>query len=136
MTPENFENLSPRSTGQALPGWSLEVSPDRAGLYSSTYQTKTNGERSERRAHLAVTGQPAIWPSAAASTTIGRVQTSAYNVLIDKRLRSQRPLLDLEHRYSTDVGYNLGGQDRVSAAARGKAEGRSRTRPIAPSSTR
>jgi hypothetical protein len=120
-TPQNLGNIA-KVDGDNLPQWKIEIDQVE-GLYQLDYYTKPDGEK--------ITAEHTVKVPVAGTVELGRrfndnfevVQTSAYNILYDKRL----PLvsihyMNIEERYSGSVGKKFDGH-AVSVAVRGKAKG-------------
>jgi hypothetical protein len=123
ITPKNFDNLT-KVSQENMPQWEVQAGQVE-GYYNLTYVTKTNGERLSETHEVKV---PLI-----GETAIGRrfddhfqvIQTSAYNILVDKRL----PLLsvhylNVEDRYKGDLTFAFGKNKRkkISISGTGKAK--------------
>ncbi len=121
VKPENFENLSTVKK-DAMPSWLLSLSQTE-GYYNMTHRTEFGGKK--------VSTEHLFRTPVAGSIEVGRrfsdnwdvLQTSAYNILYDKRM----PLLsvhylNVEQRYSADLGTNIGNTS-ISVSARNEAKG-------------
>lgn len=121
-TPENFDNLA-KVDQKNKPLMRLDLTQED-GFYNFAYRTELSGKK--------VSVEHAFTVPVAGTVALGRrfndnwdvIQTSAYNVLYDKRL----PLLsvhymNIEQRYKADASYNFKGHV-VGVGARGKAEGK------------
>jgi hypothetical protein len=121
VKPEKFDNLS-KINKDSMPSWLFSLSQTE-GFYNLTHKSEFGG-KSVSTEHLFRT-------PVAGTIEIGRrfsdkwdvLQTSAYNILYDKRM----PLLSVHHlnieqRYSADLGTKIGDTD-VSISARNKAKG-------------
>ncbi len=121
VAPENFDNLA-KVDPKNPPVMRLDVT-QVDGFYNMAYKTKLNGKR--------VSVEHSFTAPVAGTVALGRrftdnwdvVETSAYNILYDKRL----PMLsvhymNIEQRYKSDLAYNFSG-NVVGVTARGKALG-------------
>jgi hypothetical protein len=121
VKPENFDNLS-KVKKDSMPTWRLDLAQSE-GFYNMVHKSDFNGKKISTE-HLFRT-------PVAGTVELGRrfsdnwdvLQTSAYNILYDKRL----PLLsvhylNIEQRYAADLGTNVGGAT-VSVSARTEATG-------------
>ncbi len=120
-TPENFENLA-KVTEANKPLMRFDLTQEE-GLYNMAYRTELTGKK--------ISVEHAFTVPVAGTVALGRrfndnwdvIQTSAYNVLYDKRL----PLLsvhymNIEQRYKADLSYNFKGHV-VGVGARAEATG-------------
>ena len=121
VTPENFDNLA--KVDQAnKPLMRFDVTQEQ-GYYNMAYRTELSGKR--------INVEHSFVAPVAGTVALGRrfndnwdaIQTSAYNVLYDKRL----PLLsvhfmNIEQRYKSDLSYNIKGHV-VGLSGRGEAKG-------------
>jgi len=121
VKPENFDNLS-KVNKEAMPSWLLSLSQTE-GFYNMTHRAEFDGKK--------VSTEHLFRTPVAGTVEVGRrfsdnwdvLQTSAYNILYDKRM----PLvsvhyLNIEQRYSADLGTTVGNTN-VSISARDKAKG-------------
>ncbi len=121
VKPENFDNLS-KVKKESMPSWLFSLSQTE-GFYNMSHRAEFGGKKISTE-HLFRT-------PVAGTIEVGRrfsdnwdvLQTSAYNILYDKRM----PLLsvhylNIEQRYAADVGTTVGGTS-VSVTARNKAKG-------------
>ena len=105
-----------------MPSWLLSLSQTE-GYYNMTHRTEFGGKK--------VSTEHLFRTPVAGSIEVGRrfsdnwdvLQTSAYNILYDKRM----PLLsvhylNVEQRYSADLGTNIGNTS-ISVSARNEAKG-------------
>jgi hypothetical protein len=121
VQPENAENLAQVGKG-ALPNLKVDVSQEE-DLYKMTYRTKMDGERIslEHEFKMPVAGTIALGRRFTDSWDV--IQTSAYNILYDKRL----PLLsvhqmNIEQRYKADLAKTYGSHT-IAVEMRGEAKG-------------
>lgn len=122
VKPENFDNIT-KVSKDSMPTWRFDLSQVE-GFYSMIHTTKFKGEKLSTE-HLFRT-------PVAGTIEVGRrfsdnfevLQTSAYNILYDKRM----PLLsvhylNVQERYSADLGKKVGGAN-ISLTARTEAKGK------------
>lgn len=121
-TPENFDNLAKVNADTNKPLVRFDLTQED-GYYNMAYRTELTGKRVsvEHALRIPVTGTVALGRRFNDSWDV--VQTSAYNILYDKRL----PLLsvhymNIEERYKGDLSYNFKG-NIVGVGARGTAKG-------------
>lgn len=121
VTPENFENLA-KVNKDNMPAWRLDLSQEQ-GYYTLIYRTKPSGERlSEEHQFMAPIGDMKV--GRRFNDKFEVIQTSAYNILIDKRL----PLISIhqmhiEERYTADCTYVIDGHS-IGVTARAEAKGK------------
>ena len=121
VKPEKFDNLS-KVKKEAMPSWLFSLAQTE-GFYNMTHKTEFSGKKLSTE-HLFRT-------PVAGTIEVGRrfsdnwdvLQTSAYNILYDKRM----PLLsvhylNVEQRYCADLGTTIGNTS-VSISARNEAKG-------------
>lgn len=121
VRPENMDNLS-KVSKESMPTWRFDLAQSE-GFYNLIHKSEFSGKKLSTE-HLFRT-------PVAGTVELGRrfsdnwdvLQTSAYNILYDKRM----PLLsvhylNIEQRYAADLGTNVGGA-AVSVSARTEAQG-------------
>jgi hypothetical protein len=121
VKPENFDNFS-NINKEDMPSWLFSLS-QAEGFYNLSHKAEFGGK--------AVSTEHLFRTPVAGTIEIGRrfsdkwdvLQTSAYNILYDKRM----PLLSVHHlnveqRYSADLGTTVANTE-ISVSARNKAKG-------------
>lgn len=121
VKPENFDNLT-KVKKDALPSWRLDLGQSE-GFYNMVHRADFKGKKLSEEHLFRVPVAGTVELGRRFSDNWDVMQTSAYNILYDKRL----PLLsvhylNIEQRYSADLGTKIA-DATVSVSARTEAKG-------------
>lgn len=120
--PESVDTFALLSS-DTMPVWRFDLAQED-GLFNLVYRTKANGQR--------VSQEETVTLPLVGNTSIGRrfsdkweaIQTSAYNILFDKRM----PLVSvhymhIEERFKGDISKQLDPHTRIAVGGKGRATG-------------